>query len=185
MITPNFITVSRIVFTLIGVVILLLQTSLTWRLIAYTILTLAALSDILDGWLARKRGMISDVGAILDPIADKFFILGVMSVFSYLNLYSFIWVLLIGLREIIVTVVRLVCLKRGLVIAAEKMGKLKTIFQMISLGVSAIYLISRDNLTDWPRVTQGLQFGNYLFLFIAVFLTLLSGASFFKNLKKS
>jgi phosphatidylglycerophosphate synthase len=112
-----------------------------------------------------------------------------MCAFSYLKLYSVVWILLIGFREILVTVVRLVALQRGRVLEAESWGKIKTTSQMISLLVSFLYLFSRDHwssLSFWPQAaTDLLKTGNSVFLVIAAFLTLFSGAAFFMSLSKN
>lgn len=187
LITPNLITYFRFVLSTVGIVMLVSFQGFWLRLAAFLVLFAAALSDMLDGWLARRRGQITDEGKILDPIADKFFTLGVMGVYSYLKVYSIIWVLLVAFREILVTVVRIHLLKKGQVIAAESLGKLKTIMQSVSLLVSCFYLFARDHLVSMNsgvKILKELLFaGNYLFLWIAVFLTLLSGITFFLNLK--
>jgi CDP-diacylglycerol--glycerol-3-phosphate 3-phosphatidyltransferase len=187
--TPNFVTLLRLVFTVVGISILLLSPSFSARLLAFGILLLAALSDLLDGWMARTFGLVTSFGKILDPIADKVLILGVMGAFSFLKLYSCVWVLLIGFREVLVTVVRLVALRKGKVLEAESWGKIKTFSQMISLLVSYLYLFSRDHwssLSFWPPfLTDLLRAGNISLLVIAVFLTLWSGGAFFVSLAKN
>jgi len=188
-VTPNFITYFRLLLTLLGIYMLFALDGLGYRVLAFGVLTLSALGDIADGWLARKTGLITSTGIILDPIVDKVLILGVMSAFSFLGLYSVIWVVLIALREIVVTVIRLIALKTGRVLAAETLGKAKTISQMVSLGVSYLYLFCRDHLSrigSWPHtVTDIFWFGNYAFLIIAFILTFWSGWSFFISLSRN
>jgi len=98
-------------------------------------------------------------------------------------------VVIIGLREVIVTVVRLVLASKGQIVAAERLGKWKTGLQCTSISVTYVYLMARDFLpTTWAGtpVTVNLMNGaNYLFLSIVVVLTLISGASFFKSLRTS
>jgi len=184
--TPNLVTILRLALTVVGIVVLFITQSLEWRIAGFVILTVAAIGDLVDGWLARKTGRITSFGIILDPIADKVLILGVMSAFSFLGLYSVIWVLLISLREILVTVIRLVALRTGRVLSAESMGKAKTVSQIVSLGVSYLYLFCRDHLSTvsfWPSwLTDVFGIGNYLFLLIAFILTYWSGWGFFRNL---
>jgi len=186
--TPNHLTLLRFLLAFVGLWILATAETGIVRFLSMIILSIAALTDLLDGWLARRHGLESDTGKILDPIADKFLTLGLMSVFAYLNVYSFIWVLLFAVREVMITAIRLVAFKKGWVLAAEGMGKLKTAAQMISLLVSYLYLFSRDHWislefwnTEW---TRSFQVANYAFLTIALILTYLSGISFLKNLKK-
>ncbi len=158
------------------------------RILAFITLSFAAIGDLVDGWLARKTDRITSFGIILDPIADKVLILGVMSAFSFLDLYSVIWVLLISLREILVTAIRLVALRAGRVFSAESLGKAKTASQVVSLGVSYLYLFCRDHLSTiyfWPPwLTDVFAVGNYLFLLIAFILTYWSGWSFFRSLAR-
>ncbi len=189
MITPNLITYCRFIFAFIGIVLLWNSIGFPSRLIALLVLFIAGITDLYDGWLARRWGKVTVVGKILDPIADKFFILGVMLTYSHLGLYSIIWVIIIAVREILLTVIRLVCLRKGVVLAAESLGKIKTTSQMVSLAVSFAYLLTRDNFatwTNWPTgITEIFLIAQYVFLMIAVLLTILSGVSFLRNLKNN
>jgi CDP-diacylglycerol--glycerol-3-phosphate 3-phosphatidyltransferase len=189
MVTPNCITKLRLILTFLGISLLLFSSSFWARMTAFWILLAASLSDVLDGWLARRWKQVTDTGKILDPIADKLFVLGVMSVFSFLKLYSIVWVILIALREISVTAVRFYYLKTGKVIAAETMGKAKAVSQNVSLLISYFYLFTRDHFSHWSHwpsaVTEALHFMNHFFLLIALILTLVSGFTFFVQLQKN
>jgi len=189
LITPNTITTLRILLALVAIFLFVGTDLLGWRILALFMIIVAMISDAVDGWLARSRGLVSDFGKILDPIADKLLVLGVMGAYSYLGLYSWIWVALIGFREVLVTAVRLVLLRTDRVIAAEKLGKWKTGIQFTSMIVTALYLMGRDYLPDSWKGTELtvsiLKGGNYFFLLTAVALTIISGVSFFKGLTKS
>jgi CDP-diacylglycerol--glycerol-3-phosphate 3-phosphatidyltransferase len=189
MITPNRITVARLLLTAVGVWLLCVNDTFTARASAFCILFIAAWSDAVDGWLARFMERVTDIGKILDPVADKVLILGVMAGMSYNGIYSYIWVVLIAFREIAVTIVRIFYLKKGKVLAAESLGKIKTISQNISLLVSFLYLFMLKDFSDlkyWPDfVTNIFFYANYLFLIIAFLLTYISGISFFRNLRRS
>jgi len=189
LITPNTITTLRILLALVAIFLFVGTDLLGWRILALFMIIVAMISDAVDGWLARSRGLVSDFGKILDPIADKLLVLGVMGAYSYLGLYSWIWVALIGFREVLVTAVRLVLLRTDRVIAAEKLGKWKTGIQFTSMIVTALYLMGRDYLPESWKGTDLtvsiLNGGNYFFLITAVVLTIISGVSFFKGLTKS
>lgn len=183
-ITPNQLTVLRIILAFISFYFLL-QSSFAFRVAAFVIFTLAALTDLWDGWLARSGGMITNFGKILDPIADKILILGAMTCFYYLGLYPF-WILIpIFFREILITLLRLYLLSKEVVIAAEKSGKIKVVTQIVSLFITFIYLLDRDythNVSHWPDwMHDASMIASYIFLIIATWFTLLSGWEFFKH----
>lgn len=113
-------------------------------IIAGVMFLIAIFTDSIDGHIARKYGAVSDRGKILDPLADKVLIIGIMlSFFLLLNVYEqrvmLLPVIVIILREVIVTVLRSFTAKRGVFVAASKWGKAKTISQTIAL---VIYFIA-------------------------------------------
>jgi CDP-diacylglycerol--glycerol-3-phosphate 3-phosphatidyltransferase len=113
-------------------------------IIAGVLFLIAIFTDSIDGHIARKYGAVSDKGKILDPLADKVLIIGIMlSFFLLLNVYEqrvmLLPVIVIILREIIVTVLRSYTAKRGVFVAASKWGKAKTLSQTIAL---VIYFIA-------------------------------------------
>jgi CDP-diacylglycerol--glycerol-3-phosphate 3-phosphatidyltransferase len=192
---PNAITVARI--TLAPVVgILLFMPTFTARFVAWVLFLIAAFSDLWDGYLARKYGWISNSGKLLDPIADKlllattfipFYLLshergdpyGQLVVVGALPLWV---VLLIFGRELLITVIRFLAARRGIIIPAGKSGKLKAVFQNIFIGTAIAWLAinatalradwaGRDNWKYWTYF-HGAVF--VLSLGIAVFLTVYS-----------
>ncbi len=185
-ITPNQLTIIRIVLAFLSFYFLL-QHTLSDRIIAFTIFTIAGLTDLWDGWLARRGGMITNFGKILDPIADKILVLGAFTILSMLGCYVWWMLVPIFLREISVTVIRLWFLKKDIVVQAERSGKIKVITQFISLSVTFLYLLSKEYGAgilgvQWnPGIEQILLIGNLLFLGIATWFTLLSGWEFFKH----
>ena len=99
------------------------------------IFSVAAITDALDGYIARKRGLITDFGKLMDPLADKLLtiaafvaLLGMQRILH--PLYNIFLILIIS-REFVVTSIRLVAAEKGVIIAADKWGKLKTILQMV------------------------------------------------------
>jgi CDP-diacylglycerol--glycerol-3-phosphate 3-phosphatidyltransferase len=113
----------------------------TWVicLVPTVIFIITSLTDMLDGKIARKYGLITDFGKFIDPLADKFMVFGILIAVLSSNVYLgirpiFVWVsAVIMLRELGVTSLRLVVASRGVVIAASWWGKIKTVTQIISL----------------------------------------------------
>ena len=98
----------------------------------------AALTDVFDGKIARKRGLITDFGKLVDPLADKFMVIGTMMAvfYRYENVKAWLfWVLIaIIFRELGVTSLRLVTAGRGVVVAASILGKIKTVSQIVTVS---------------------------------------------------
>ena len=157
------------------------------RVLAAVLFFIAGLTDFLDGWYARKYNLVTKIGKILDPIADKIIILGGFFVFSsltHLDVYSFWWVIPILLREVLVTVTRLVFLskKKSLVSAATWSGKAKTTLQFVTMPVIYFFFMFCQYGNFEPAIWTTLIL--YTMLIASVGLTLQSGWSFFsKNWK--
>lgn len=132
---PNWLTLTRILILPL-LVLFLLQGSPASRTIAATIFITAALTDWLDGYLARKHGQITPLGELLDPVADKLLIMAALLPLVALGKVD-AWVvgILLG-REFLVTAMRAVALRHGLVVAASPIGKAK-----MGLEVAAIILL--------------------------------------------
>lgn len=177
--TPNVLTIIRIFLT-VGILWFLFIPTLFMQCVAITLFVLAVITDFLDGYIARKYNLISDFGKIADPIADKFLILGLFVAFSSLELYSFVLILPIVIREVVVTVLRLLLLFNGKVIAAEKLGKYKVAFQVCCLCVSWMFYLIRDFGYESVFYNYAEQFELALFvtLVISIVLTVYSGLTF-------
>jgi len=177
MLSPNALTLIR-VFLSPFVCALALQPSFESRVAAFVLFTFAALTDLWDGYVARKQKLESNFGKILDPIADKVLVLSAMVTFSALRLYPF-WLLApILIREIFLTCVRLKFLKQGTVLAARREGKLKTNVQIVSLIFTYVYLMLRD-YGGSSELIELFFLLNYFMLGVALFFTLYSGYRFF------
>ena len=181
---PNILTLSRLVFAAL-IVWLLCQYSLAAYVAAAILFTGAALTDFYDGHLAKKSGLTSDFGKIMDPIADKVLVLSIFFVLAYTtDKVNTGMVALIAVREICVTASRLRAMAKGQVLAAEKAGKIKTVFQIISISVVLLFLIAEESpwSAGWFFQVQSLWQGTINFLMIiTVLLTVGSGAAYFKN----
>jgi CDP-diacylglycerol--glycerol-3-phosphate 3-phosphatidyltransferase len=136
---PNAITVSRLFLT--AGFILFVTFESTWgHFTALILFIIAAISDFVDGWLARKMNLITPLGKLLDPLADKIL---VCSAFVFLTAEGLcpVWVtaLIIG-REFLVTGLRQIAIEAGQVLAADRLGKWKTAFQLTYLIAGMIRL---------------------------------------------
>ena len=136
---PNLITYSRL--AVMPLFVLLMIDPAPWMITLATVLfILAALTDWIDGFVARRYGAVSDFGKLLDPVADKIQVMTalVMLVAQRSDIWGEPWVpgwmvVLILARETWVTALRAVAAKRGVIIAANSTGKLKSAFQMFAI----------------------------------------------------
>lgn len=110
-------------------------------IVAFFIFTFASITDFLDGFVARKKNLVSDLGKILDPIADKILIMGVFLAFIQEGVIEAWMVGVIILREFLITSLRLYALNKGVVLEAKRFGKHKTLSQVIAIFLIFIILI--------------------------------------------
>ncbi len=173
---PNFLTSLRIVISIVAP-FFLINGSLWVRIIAGIAIFIAILTDFLDGWYARKYNKVTNLGKILDPIADKALVLITFSVFVYLDVLSIWWIIPIFIREILVTIYRFIFLSKKIVVAAAKSGKIKTAMQMVTLGIAYLLLITSKHFKEY--FSDNYQYILYLALTITLYFTIKSGVLFF------
>ena len=169
-VTPNFITVMRLLFVPVGAYTLFKNggDDSTWQIISWFIFFFLGLSDILDGNLARSRNKITEFGKFLDPVADKVMIGAAMISLSILGRMPW-WITIVILgREVGITLLRLAIIRRG-VIAANKGGKIKATFQNFGVG---FYVLPLPASLFWFR--DG-------FMAVAIVLTIVTGAYYVKS----
>lgn len=157
-------------------------------LIILGVFLIASLTDFLDGYIARKYNMVTDLGKFLDPIADKMLINALMIFlcvgFSSLtktntmSLFSFFCVIIMEIRDLIVDGLRFMGAKKNIVIAANFFGKAKTVIQMVAICVVL--------LNDFPFSYFDCNFPNYLKIsdilcYLATFTSVLSGVIYVKS----
>lgn len=178
----NRLTVIRVVLTPLFLLLFLWDFPFHY-LAAAAVFALAAITDFLDGYLARKYGLITDFGKFLDPIADKMLttaaFVGLLAV-GQMNVWA---LMLILVREFVVTSVRLLAAENGKVVAANGWGKTKTVVQYVAVlyMFAALELLSwREALSVLPDVvfTIVTVFGQCA-LWIAATLTAISGGVYF------
>lgn len=109
-------------------------------LLAAVVLIIAAITDSMDGYIARKHHLITTLGKFIDPLADKVLVIAAMIALVELQRIPGWIVLVIITREFVVTGLRLVAAAEGVVIAASKGGKLKTVFQIVALAMLILKL---------------------------------------------
>jgi CDP-diacylglycerol--glycerol-3-phosphate 3-phosphatidyltransferase len=167
--TPNLITSARLALVPVVLFLLLEFWSDPWmRLVAMLILILAASTDGLDGAIARKRGLITNLGKILDPIADKALLSGSLIVLSILGAVSWIATIIILARELGITVYRLVVIRKK-VIAASGGGKFKTVMQIVAV---CLFIAPFGFLGEWYLIFS------QVVLWFTVALTVWTGAQY-------
>lgn len=139
---PNKLTVLRLILVPFFVVILMVSDAVWASLVGLAIFIIAAFTDMLDGKIARRHNLVTDFGKFLDPLADKFMVIGAMLVILYRSMTAvlpnklfctlFFWaVLIVIFRELAVTSIRLVVSgSSGIVVAANMLGKIKTCVQI-------------------------------------------------------
>lgn len=127
---PNALTVLRLVMVPVFVWLMVLDGDAArwWALVVFVV---AAATDQLDGHLARSWNLVTDFGRIVDPIADKALTLGAFVMLSVDGLVPWWFTVLVAVRELGITALRAVLLRRGIVVAANSGGKLKTVLQML------------------------------------------------------
>ena len=141
---PNILTSLRIFIALIAP-FYLINGNLNTRIFIGIVLFIAILTDWLDGWYARRYKQETKLGKILDPIADKMLVLISFSVFVYLDVLSFWWIIPIFIRELVITTYRFIFLSKNIVIAASNSGKIKTVIQVITLGLTYFLFMTRHH----------------------------------------
>ena len=183
---PNVLTIARIPLALAAFWSALNGTYYA-TIAAMVLFAVAAITDLLDGIIARRYGIITTFGKITDPIADKILVLGAFAVFSYLGLFPFWIVLPIIAREVTITILRLYFLTRGIAIAAVQSGKQKTVMQLVAIGVIYVNLLFTQffyntfSASNSYLISTALVTAMYATLAAAVWLTLSSGYDFFKS----
>ena len=181
---PNKLTTMRILLVPLMVAALLIPFPLH-NLVALALFGAASLTDLFDGKIARKRGLITDFGKFADPLADKILVISALLCFVQLGLCDCVAVIIVLFREFTVTSIRLIAAAKGEVIAANIFGKIKTVTQMVAV----ICIMVMQLALELPRF--GIIFpdavGTAFFLigealiWITVFFAVLSGIIYIKQ----
>lgn len=172
---PTILTIARMIFSA-AVVFFMLLPDVWAKITALILFIVASLTDLIDGKWARKKKLVTDLGAFLDPLADKMLVNLTFLGFVYLGIVP-IWVFAIILvRDFAVDGMRMMAAKNGITIAASFCGKLKTTAQMTAITILLLNLIVNQNTL--------LIIGNVV-LYVALVLTVFSGLDYLiKSWKK-
>lgn len=189
---PNKITMVRIFmipFILIFMLpITIISDTSSWNvfinnygmLIATILFFIASLTDTIDGQLARKQGIVTNMGKFLDPIADKLLVTSVLIALVQLNKISALAAIIIICREFIVTGIRLLAADKNVVISASNIGKIKTVFQIIAIIIVMLEIqlnISFSQSSFAPAIAVASQ----IMIWVAVILTIISGIDYMRK----
>ena len=186
---PNKLTLLRLILIPFFIAAFYLGFFAGHYFVALGIFVVASLTDFLDGYIARKYNMVTDLGKFLDPISDKVLVLAGLivliadpyetNVFGKIGIIGIIYggvgVSIIMAREMVVSSLRMMAAKKGIVLAAEMTGKVKTFFTDVTI---IVLLLAGDLLNFAPDV--GIVF-DYIVLAcfgISVLLTIISGCSY-------
>jgi CDP-diacylglycerol--glycerol-3-phosphate 3-phosphatidyltransferase len=179
---PNGLSLLRAV---LGVILpfLLIPKSPAIHLIAGVIFIFAAITDYLDGWFARRYGLESNFGKILDPTSDKILILAPLAMFASMDFFSKWWLVPIFLREIIITFCRIGWLLEGKAAGAEKLGKIKLVFQVALTAAAFGELLCLDFSIPAGFAVWVVR-ATYFLLITTNVLTIISGITFIGTNKR-
>ena len=184
---PNKITMGRIIIAILILVILVFpfhDVGFSWPkyliggkilvnlkyIICGLLFIIAAISDYFDGSIARKMNLVTDFGKVMDAIADKILVNGVLIVLAFDGFIPVIVPVIIITRDIIVDTIKMLAGSKGKAVGASFWGKLKTVFMMTGVVMVFFY--------NLPFSLFNIQIGNYL-IFVATILSIYSGIQYF------
>lgn len=178
---PNLLTLARVAAVPV-VVILLLSDSLSSGIWAAAVFGLAAVTDFIDGWLARKWSVVTVLGKFLDPLADKLIVMAALIMLIPLDRVPAWAVFLILAREMVVTGLRSIACSEGIVIDASDLGKYKTIYQMVAIpGLMLHYDFYWLFGLEWGVFQVNMHNFGIFFFYIAFGLTMWSGYDYLQK----
>ncbi len=168
---PNRITIFRVILIPFFVFFMLSTQISGSRYIALAIFIVASLTDLLDGYIARKYNLVTNFGKFMDPLADKLLVCAALiCLVETKNIYSWIVVIIIS-REFIISGFRLIAANDGIVIAASYWGKFKTVAQMLMI----VFLVADFNYFIFNYLEQ-------ILIYLSLILTVVSLIDYiFKN----
>lgn len=178
---PNKLTMLRIAMIPLFLLFVLWEGLLHRFLWAFLIFGAASITDTIDGWLARSRGIITDFGKFMDPLADKVLVMAALVAFVEVAQVPSVIIIIILARELLVTALRLLAADSGVVIAADSWGKMKTIFQMCWICYTLLFLWGLEAAwlpSEWVLPLEWLRRGG-MAMMVAV--TVMSGVNYLRK----
>ena len=178
---PNKLTTSRMIMTL-GFLVALLSDIPYGKLIALLLFLLASVTDMLDGYYARKYNLMTDFGKLMDPLADKILISAAFISFVQIpgtGVYAWMAIVVVA-REFAVTGLRLLALSKGILLGAHRWGKNKMISQVVTAGLILGFLAAREL---FPTVIDGsvkrvISVSLTVLIYVTIVLTAVTGILF-------
>lgn len=164
---PNRLTLLRVFLIPVCLVLLCIDTPLC-QVLALIVFISAALTDWLDGYLARRYHLVTSFGKFLDPVADKLLVLSVMITLCGLGRFPAWACVIVLFRDLAVDGLRLVAIQQGHVIAAGPLGKIKTTLQLVTL---VVFLLRNWPFTPFPM--------DWILLVVTMVMTVVSGVDYF------
>ncbi len=189
---PNKITIARILLVPIMMIMpyLSITATLPWglpivNLIILAIFLIASFTDYLDGHIARKRNIVTNFGKFLDPIADKLLVLSALVMLVEFDILPSWIPIIIAAREFMVSAIRMLVATEGKVIAASKLGKIKTVTQMIAISLAFLDTNPFMSFINGGFATYELVLNVLMSLamILAVIATIWSGVDYFMKSK--
>ena len=188
-IIPNLITFFRIPLLFIIVYLFnIYNQNLLISILIFICYFIGSISDYLDGYLARKYQLVSELGKIFDAIIDKIYIIGIfilLIIYHILPKNSIYYLLLIIMREFLVTGIRILLASKHMIITSNIIGKIKTFTQLITIGLLLIYNIMNKSIEFIPILSLNFIFFIYqislVLFYISFCITLISGYSYIYN----
>ena len=180
---PNKITISRIILVPIIMALYLIESIPYGKLIATILFIIASTTDFVDGYLARKNNQVTDTGKFLDPIADKLLVMaGILIIIVDLILPLFVYVLICAVifaRDYFVNSLRQVASTKGVVIAADKSGKIKTV--LLDIALVGMMFLGSNAQANWfdGIVLNVLSYIIYAIGILALFMVIYSTIDYF------
>ena len=180
--TPNKLTLARIILSPIFMVFFLME-NVYCRALSLIIFAVASLTDLWDGYLARKYGIITGFGKFMDPLADKILTSTAFISFAALGYVQAWMIMLIIIREFFITGLRSLAAYRGLIISPSLSAKFKTVLQMVTIGVILLYINLKTIMPamgyrgDFFELTLVIQIFDWMVL-VTMVITILTGIDY-------
>ncbi len=184
---PNKLTILRIILMPVMVVLFFLELYIP----AALVFLFAAFTDMLDGKIARKNNIVTVFGKFVDPLADKLINIAAIIILSaqlcsggakWYGIFAVITTVIIVSREIIITSLRALAANEGVVIAADKMGKLKTVLQ--DIAIVTMFVDQATLIDKVPFLNELIHWMAVILLAGALALTIISGINYFTSNKE-
>ncbi|MGH2401483.1 MAG: CDP-diacylglycerol--glycerol-3-phosphate 3-phosphatidyltransferase [Candidatus Limnocylindria bacterium] len=177
----NLLGIARILATPIIIGLMLVDRP-GLGIVAFVLFCLAAVTDFLDGWVARARGEVSPLGVFMDLTADKVLVAGVLVAMVEVGLLPTWMVATILVRELVIAGVRQMAAAENVVIAARALGKAKTLTTLVGM---AVLLLAHDAFTGGPLAATGagagIELAGFWLMVIATLLTIVSGWEYLRG----